>query len=70
LSLEPACIADVRATYPVALELLHRFAFDTLSPTFPPPIAREQAILDEHTSEALTQWGRPPEKEKKRIERE
>jgi arylsulfatase A-like enzyme len=59
LSLDPTCVADVRATSPLALESLHRWAVDTLAPTAPPPFAREAAILDQHTAAALVRWGRP-----------
>jgi arylsulfatase A-like enzyme len=59
LSLDPACIADVRATSAVALEAMRRWAFGALSPVFPPPSARVPAVLDERTMAALVRWGRP-----------
>jgi arylsulfatase A-like enzyme len=59
LSLDPACIADVRATTPLALEPIHRWTIDGLTPAAPPPFARVAAVLDEHTTAALVRWGRP-----------
>jgi arylsulfatase A-like enzyme len=59
LSLDPTCVADVRATSPLALEPLHRWAMDALEPTAPPPFPREGAVLDQHATAALVRWGRP-----------
>ena len=59
LSLDPACIADVRATSPIALEAVRRWAAASLAPVFPPPNARMPALLDEHTMASLVRWGRP-----------
>ncbi len=59
LSLDPSCVADVRATSPLALEPLHRWAMDALAPTAPPPFPREGAVLDQHATAALVRWGRP-----------
>jgi arylsulfatase A-like enzyme len=59
LSLDPACVADVRATTPLALESMHRWAIQALAPVTPAPFPREPAVLDARTSSALTRWGRP-----------
>jgi hypothetical protein len=61
LSLDPTCVADVRATSPLALEPLHRWAIDALAPAVPFPFPREGAVLDQHTVSALVRWGRPTE---------
>jgi hypothetical protein len=58
LSLDPTCVADVRATSPLALEPLHRWAIGALKPAQEARPAREPALLDEHTTEALARWGR------------
>jgi hypothetical protein len=58
LSLDPTCIADVRATSPLALEPIQRFAVDTLSRRPPGWHARTPAVLDAHTIAALVRWGR------------
>ena len=59
LSLDAACVADVRATTPLALEPLHRWAMHALSaPDAPAPYPREPAVLDEHTTAVLVRWGR------------
>ena len=47
LSLDPACVADVRATSPLALESLHRWAVESLRQAGPPRPTREAAMLDE-----------------------
>jgi arylsulfatase A-like enzyme len=57
LSLDPTCVADVRATSPLALEPLHRWAAEALKPAVA-RVPREPALLDEHTTEALVRWGR------------
>jgi hypothetical protein len=59
LSLDPTCVADVRATSPLALEPLHRWAMGALAPRAPPPFPRESAVIDAHTAAALVRWGRP-----------
>jgi arylsulfatase A-like enzyme len=59
LSLDPACVADVRATSPLALEAVHRWAVETLTSASPQPYPRTPAILDEHSTAALVRWGRP-----------
>ncbi len=57
LQLEAACVTDVRATYPVALDLLHRAAFDAIAGQ-PRNVQREPAAIDAATSAALRAWGR------------
>ena len=57
LALEPACVTDVRPTYPLALDVLHRAAFDALVGV-EPPAPREPAALDSATAAALRAWGR------------
>jgi arylsulfatase A-like enzyme len=59
LSLDVACVADVRSTTPLALEPIHRWAVDALAQPIPPPFPREPAVLDEHATAALVRWGRP-----------
>jgi hypothetical protein len=63
LSLDPTCVADVRATSPLALELLHRWANKTLTLANRPSFQRDPVVLDEHTTAALIRWGRPIERE-------
>jgi len=58
LSLDPTCVADVRATTPLALEPLHRWTLDALAPVAPPRYPRESAVLDPHTLATLVRWGR------------
>jgi len=58
ISLDPACVADVRATTPLALEPLHRWALDTLASP-PPPYPREAAVIDPRMLSILVRWGRP-----------
>jgi arylsulfatase A-like enzyme len=58
LSLDPACVADVRATSPLALEPIHRWAVEALAPATS-AYAREPAVLDARTVAALVRWGRP-----------
>ncbi len=58
LSLDPTCIADVRATSPLALEPIQRFAVDTLARRPPGSHARSPAMIDAHTMAALVRWGR------------
>jgi arylsulfatase A-like enzyme len=58
LSLDPTCIADVRATSPLALEPIQRFAVDTLARRPAGSHARTPAVLDAHTMAALVRWGR------------
>lgn len=59
LSLDPTCVADIRATTPLALEPLHRWALDALAPATPPRYPREPATLDPHSLASLVRWGRP-----------
>ena len=63
LSLDPACIADVRGTSPLALESIRRFAADALSTKAENKSARLRPTLDEHTRAALVRWGRAKEGE-------
>jgi arylsulfatase A-like enzyme len=56
LSLDPACIADVRGTSPLALESIRRFALGALSSR--PHRRGLHPTLDEHTTAALVRWGR------------
>ena len=58
LNLEPACVTDVRESYPLASSLLHAAVFGALV-TAKPPIPREAASLDPATLAALKLWGRP-----------
>jgi arylsulfatase A-like enzyme len=57
LNLEPACVTDVRESYPLASTLLHGALFDALV-TAKPPIPREPASIDPATLAALKAWGR------------
>jgi hypothetical protein len=61
LALDPTCVADVRATSPIALEPLHRRTLDLLTRGAVPAPARESAVFDEHTTEALVRWGELPD---------
>jgi hypothetical protein len=56
LSLEPACVSDVRGSYPLAASLMHSAAFDALvgGPPRPP---REPVTIDPATASALRAWG-------------
>ncbi|HLK37294.1 MAG TPA: sulfatase-like hydrolase/transferase [Polyangiaceae bacterium] len=62
LSLDPACIADVRATSPLALEAVRRWTVDTFANAYAtptsPPYAATPAVLDEAVVAALVRWGR------------
>jgi arylsulfatase A-like enzyme len=57
LALEPACLTDVRPSYPLAVDVLHGAALDALVTGGTPP-AREPATIDSATSAALRAWGR------------
>jgi hypothetical protein len=59
LSLDPTCVADIRATTPLALEPLHRWTLDALAPVTPPRYPRESAVLAPATLASLVRWGRP-----------
>jgi hypothetical protein len=48
----------VRATSPLALEPIQRFAVDTLTRRPAAAHARTPAVLDAHTMAALVRWGR------------
>jgi arylsulfatase A-like enzyme len=54
LTLEPACLSDVRGAFPLALEALHREAFDQLAA---PEHARAPAVLDPKSVSAVKAWG-------------
>jgi arylsulfatase A-like enzyme len=57
LSLEPDCVSDVRATHPIAAEIMHGLVFDELTgkkPSAPAP----RAAIDAPTAAALRAWGR------------
>ncbi len=56
--LEPACVTDVRATYPLTIESLERAAFDISRVDKPTDLRREPATIDTATSAALRAWGR------------
>ncbi|MFO0675039.1 MAG: sulfatase-like hydrolase/transferase [Polyangiaceae bacterium] len=57
LTLEPACVTDVRATYPLAHESMRSAAFDGLG-TPEGRHAREPAPIDVATASSLRAWGR------------
>ena len=57
LSLEPACVTDVRATYPLAYEGLRSSAFELLGDA-KTRRAREPAPIDSMTASSLHLWGR------------
>jgi arylsulfatase A-like enzyme len=59
LSLDQACVADLRSTSPIALESLRRWTAENLRRTSPSPFPREPAVLDGHAKAALLRWGRP-----------
>ena len=56
--LEPACVTDVRATYPLTVESLGRAAFDIGRLDAPTVVHREPATIDTVTSTAMRVWGR------------
>ncbi len=62
LSLEPACVTDVRRTYPLAVDVLQAVAVDAMARPRGPRLSREPAFLDPGTMAALTAWGRLAEK--------
>jgi hypothetical protein len=59
LSLDAACVADVRATTPLALEPVHRWTMSALSQSRPAAFPRDPVVPDDHTTAALVRWGRP-----------
>jgi arylsulfatase A-like enzyme len=63
LSLDPACVADVRGTSPLALESLRRYAVDAITPKGARTAPRLRPTLDDHTRAALSRWGRGKEGE-------
>jgi arylsulfatase A-like enzyme len=60
LSLDPACIADIRATSPLALEAIERFAVDTLLARQANAYPRAPLVMDKPTKAALVRWGGRP----------
>lgn len=60
LLLDPDCVSDVRATHPLAAEILHALVFDELVGAKPkaPPAPTPRAIPDPPTAAALKAWGR------------
>jgi arylsulfatase A-like enzyme len=69
LSLDPTCIADVRATSPLALDAIQRFAVDALARRPGAAHARTSAVLDAHTMAALVRWGRLEDEREHELER-
>ncbi|HSY25775.1 MAG TPA: sulfatase-like hydrolase/transferase [Polyangiaceae bacterium] len=61
LALDPACIADVRGTSPLALESIRRFAMSALPWKDMPPRLVAKPNMDERTAAALVRWGRAAE---------
>jgi len=57
LTLEAACVTDVRESYPLASHLLHAALFEALVDS-KAPYAREPASVDPATLAALKAWGR------------
>ena len=60
LSLEPDCVSDVRATHPLAAEILHAVVFDELGarPAAAAPVATTTRVVpDGPTSAGLRAWG-------------
>jgi hypothetical protein len=57
LSLDPACIADIRATSPLALEVMQRFAVDVLGTGAGVRPPRVPVALDAHAKAELVRWG-------------
>lgn len=55
LELEPACLADVRATHPVGYALVHRAMLERQRTA--KPATKERAVLDPMTSSLLEAWG-------------
>jgi len=61
LALDPTCVADVRATTPLAYEPLHRWTVAALTSSTPAPYPREPITADPHVTAMLVRWGRPTE---------
>lgn len=57
LALDPDCVSDVRATHPLASELMHAVAFDELVKKEPPVVA-PRVVPDDKLPSALRAWGR------------
>jgi hypothetical protein len=66
LVIEPACVSDVRATHPIAEEVLQRVAFDELFAKSKHGDAADPPPLDDATSAALRAWGRARPERKSR----
>jgi arylsulfatase A-like enzyme len=58
VALDPACVADVRPTSPIALESLRRWMAENLGRTAPAPFPPQAASIDPHTRAGLVRWGR------------
>lgn len=60
LLLDPDCVSDVRATHPLAAEILHGLVFDELAPAKPgaPAAPTPRVMPDPTTAAALKAWGR------------
>jgi len=56
--IEPACIADVSSTHPLATEALERMLFSILHEPGDGAVAREPVTLDNRASAAVKAWGR------------
>ncbi|WP_394835271.1 sulfatase-like hydrolase/transferase [Pendulispora rubella] len=56
--IEPACIADVSSTHPLATEALERMLFAILHEPGETPVPREPVTLDTKAGGALKAWGR------------
>ncbi len=56
LSLEPDCVSDVRATHPIAAEIMHALVYDELAAK-PLSEAPTRPTIDAATSGALRAWG-------------
>ncbi len=58
LALEPSCVSDIRATHPIAAEIMHAWVFDELGATWAgPPAPRAHGTPNEPTTAALRAWG-------------
>jgi hypothetical protein len=57
LSLEEACVTDVRESYPLASRIVHSTLFEDLVRA-KPSFVREPVSLDAATQAALKAWGR------------
>jgi arylsulfatase A-like enzyme len=57
VALEAACVSDVRSSYPLGFELLHRAAYERLV-LREPRAAREPGTIDATAAAQLKAWGR------------